>query len=173
MKKTLIIVAHPNLETSVVNKAWREQLSKEVEGTVHDLYASYPDEVIDVEKEQALLLAHDRIVFQFPFYWYSSPSLLKKWQDEVLSFGWAYGPGGTKLNGKEFMLVISTGGPAESYQAGGYNRYSMSELTRPFQAMANLTGMQFLPSFIEQGVRFLSPEQVTESAVHLVAHVKK
>ncbi|MDX1259114.1 NAD(P)H-dependent oxidoreductase [Exiguobacterium sp. K1] len=173
MKKTLIIVAHPNLETSVVNKAWREQLSKEVEGTVHDLYASYPDEVIDVEKEQALLLAHDRIVFQFPFYWYSSPSLLKKWQDEVLSFGWAYGPGGTKLNGKEFMLVISTGGPAESYQAGGYNRYSMSELTRPFQAMANLTGMQFLPSFIEQGVRFLSPEQVTESAVQLVAHVQK
>lgn len=173
MKKTLIIVAHPNLETSVVNKAWREQLSKEVEGTVHDLYASYPDEVIDVEKEQALLLAHDRIVFQFPFYWYSSPSLLKKWQDEVLSFGWAYGPGGTKLNGKEFMLAISTGGPAEAYQAGGHNRYSMSELTRPFQAMANLTGMQFLPSFIEQGVRFLSPEQVAESAVQLVAHVQK
>ena len=28
------------------------------------------------------------------FWWYSSPPLLKLWFDEVLTFGWAYGPGG-------------------------------------------------------------------------------
>jgi glutathione-regulated potassium-efflux system ancillary protein KefG len=171
--KTLVIAAHPTIENSVINKAWIERLRIE-EGviTVHELYAAYPDGKIDVEREQQLLLEHDRIVFQFPFYWYSSPSLLKEWQDVVLTYGWAYGTQGTNLRGKEFMLAISTGGPEAAYQAGGYNHYSMSELTKPFQAMANLTGMRFLPSFTLQGVRFLSSDQVQESAENLVNHLK-
>ncbi|WHY66819.1 NAD(P)H-dependent oxidoreductase [Neobacillus sp. SuZ13] len=52
----------------------------------------------------------------------------------------------------------------EAYQAGGYNHFSISELTKPFQATANLTGMRFLPTFTKQGVRFLTNEQVLESA---------
>ncbi len=106
-----------------------------------------------MEREQELLLAHDRIVFQFPLYWYSSPALLKEWQDVVLTYGWAYGAEGTKLHGREFMLAISTGGPEEAYQAGGYNNYSLSELLKPFQATANLTGMRYLPVLKVQGVR--------------------
>ncbi|MBM7649764.1 glutathione-regulated potassium-efflux system ancillary protein KefG [Bacillus ectoiniformans] len=171
--KTLVIIAHPNLTTSVINKAWKERLILEDGITVHDLYEKYPDGANDVAYEQQLLLDHDRIVFQFPFYWYSSPALLKEWQDTVLTYGWAYGSEGTKLHGKEFMLAISTGGPAEAYQAGGYNQYSMSELTKPFQATANLTGMRFLPAFTKQGVRFLTDEQVHESAEELVRHLKQ
>ncbi|RLQ94207.1 NAD(P)H-dependent oxidoreductase [Falsibacillus albus] len=170
--KTLIIVAHPNLSMSTINKTWKERLEQENDLTVHDLYEVYPDGKINTDKEQKLLLEHDRIVFQFPFYWYSSPSLLKEWQDVVLSYGWAYGSEGTKLHGKEFALVISTGGPAAAYQAGGYNQYSMSELTKPFQATANLTGMRFLPSFTLQGVRMMSQEQINESAEELVRHLK-
>lgn len=169
---TLVIAAHPNLTNSVINKAWLERLRQE-EGnvTVHELYATYPDWTIDAEREQQLLLEHDRIVFQFPFYWYSSPSLLKEWQDVVLAYGWAYGSQGTKLHGKEFMLAISTGGPEAAYQAGGYNQYSMSELTKPFQAMANLTGMRFLPTFTLQGVMSMTKEQAIESAENLVHHI--
>lgn len=70
------------------------------------------------------------------------------------------------------MLAISTGGPEVAYQAGGYNHYSMSELTKPFQATANLTGMRFLPTFTAQGVRFLTNEQIRESAENLVSHLK-
>ena len=172
--KTLVIAAHPNMEGSTINSAWVKRLRKEEgEITVHDLYAAYPDGKIDVEREQQLLLQHDRIVFQFPFYWYSSPSLLKEWQDVVLAYGWAYGSQGTKLHGKEFMLAISTGGPAAAYQAGGYNHYSMSELTKPFQAMANLTGMRFLPSFTLQGARMLSEDEIIDSAEELVKHILK
>ncbi|NHC40604.1 general stress protein [Bacillus sp. MM2020_1] len=170
--KTLVIVAHPNLEQSKVNRTWMNRLQQEEHITVHNLYADYPTFEINVDKEQQLLLEHDRIVFQFPFYWYSSPALLKQWQDLVLTYGWAYGSEGTKLCGKEFMLVISTGGPEEAYQAGGYNHYSISELTKPFQATANLTGMRFLPTFTKQGVRFLTNEQVLESAEELVSHLK-
>ncbi len=169
--KTLVIVAHPNLHSSRVNKVWKERLLQEDGITVHDLYAAYPDGKIDVEKEQALLLAHDRIVFQFPLYWYSTPSILKEWQDVVLTYGWAYGKEGTKLHGKQLLLAISTGGPQEAYQAGGYNQYTISELTRPLQAMANLTGMKFLPSFTLQGVNSLSAEDIMNSADKLVDYI--
>jgi glutathione-regulated potassium-efflux system ancillary protein KefG len=170
--KTLVITAHPNLTKSVINRMWMDRLLQEKDITVHNLYAEYPEGKINVEREQQLLLEHDRIVFQFPFYWYSSPSLLKEWQDVVLTYGWAYGSEGTKLHGKEFVLAISTGGPETSYQAGGYNHFSISELTKPFQALANLTGMKFLPTFTTQGVFYLSNEQVRESAEKLVQHLK-
>lgn len=170
--KTLVIVAHPNLTESKINKMWVNRLHQENGITVHDLYSEYPEGKINVEREQQLLLEHDRIVFQFPFYWYSSPSLLKEWQDVVLTYGWAYGSQGTKLHGKDFILAISTGGPEDAYQAGGYNQYSMSELTKPFQATANLTGMRFLPTFTTQGVRFLTNEQIRETAEELVRHLE-
>ncbi|WP_338452444.1 NAD(P)H-dependent oxidoreductase [Niallia oryzisoli] len=67
---------------------------------------------------------------------------------EVLTYGWAYGSDGTKLNGKSFMLAISTGSAMTAYKAGGKNQFSIDELTKPFQAMSNLVGMKFLPSFV-------------------------
>ena len=39
---------------------------------------------------------HDVVIFQFPLFWYSTPPILKQWQDIVLEYGWAYGEGGTK-----------------------------------------------------------------------------
>lgn len=168
--KPLVIVAHPNLEQSKINKTWVNRLQQE-DVTIHDLYANYPHFEIEVEKEQQLLLNHDRIVFQFPFYWYSTPALLKQWQDAVLSYGFAYGSEGTKLQGKEFMLVISSGGPAQAYQAGGFNHYTMSELTRPLQATANLCGMHFLPSFLFQGALNLTDEKIEQNAEELAAYV--
>ncbi|WP_088072098.1 NAD(P)H-dependent oxidoreductase [Gottfriedia luciferensis] len=168
--KTLVIVAHPNIEQSKVNKTWMNRLQQE-DVTINNLYEKYPHFEIDVEKEQQLLLDHDRIVFQFPLYWYSTPALLKQWQDSVLTYGFAYGSEGTKLRGKEFMLAISTGGPAQAYQSGGLNHYSMSELTRPLQATANLCGMHFLPSFLLQGVMNVTEEVLQESAEELAAYV--
>jgi glutathione-regulated potassium-efflux system ancillary protein KefG len=49
----------------------------------------------------------------------------------------------------------------------------MSELTKPFQAMANLTGMKFLPTYTVQGVRTLTSEQLQERAEELVRAVTK
>jgi putative NADPH-quinone reductase len=67
--KTLIIVTHPEIEKSVINKRWIEELEKYPEKyTVHQLYKAYPDGKIDVTKEQKLMESYDKIVFQFPFY---------------------------------------------------------------------------------------------------------
>ncbi|WP_312029480.1 NAD(P)H-dependent oxidoreductase [Paenibacillus sedimenti] len=103
--------------------------------TIHQLYQAYPNEVIDLAREQALLEAHDRSILQYPFYWYSTPPLLKKWFDSVLQYGWAYGPGGDKMHGKEIGLAISTYGSKESYQEGGANLFTIDELTKPIASI--------------------------------------
>ncbi|MBT3139766.1 flavodoxin family protein [Phaeobacter gallaeciensis] len=146
---TLVLTAHPNLASSSVNRMWFNALST-VEGvTTRDLMAvGGPEMQFDPAVEQALLREADRIVLQFPFYWYSTPPVLKAWLDQVLLVGFAYGPGGTQLHGKELMLVVSTGGPAESYQSDGINSFSMLEFLAPFQQTALMVGMTYLPPFV-------------------------
>ncbi|WP_394236003.1 NAD(P)H-dependent oxidoreductase [Niallia oryzisoli] len=169
--KVLVIVAHPNIEESVVNRTWLEELKKHPNITINELYKEYPDERIDIEREQKLCEEHDRIVWQFPFYWYSSPPLLKKWQDEVLTHDWAYGSKGDKLHNKELILAVSTGSAKERYQAGGRNHYSMSELLKPFQATSNLIGTKFLPAYIFNGTYTAIDEELKESAQAYVNHI--
>lgn len=116
----------------------------EIDGvTFHDLYEEYPDFYIDVEREKALLEGHDRIVWQHPLYWYSSPALLKQWFDVVLQYGWAYGPGGDALKGKTVKSVITTGSGPRSYDRKGHHRFSIDEFLRPFEQTAVLCGMVY------------------------------
>mgnify|MGYP001183564089 FL=1 len=115
--------------------------------TIHHLEGKYPDGNINVSYEQKLLKQHDRIIFQFPFYWYSSPALLKHWQDVVLEEGFAFGTRGKFLVGKEFGLVLMIGVPEREYQAGGDEKFTISELTKPFEAMANKVGMTYMSPF--------------------------
>ena len=137
------LVFHPNLDGSRVNRIWKEQLEQSGKvSSSRDLYAEYPDFKIDVEREQELLLAHDRIIFQFPFYWYSSPPLLKKWLDDVLTYGFAYGSTGDSLKGKDLQVITSAGGEEKFYC--GFEIYAtIYDLLRPFQLTANLCQMNY------------------------------
>lgn len=162
--KTLVIAGHPNLEQSRISKRWLEELRKHDAVTIHSLYEVYPDEQINVDQEQELLEQHDRIVLQFPLYWYSTPPLLKKWQDLVLTYGWAYGSSDTKLQGKELLLAISTGSELEYYQHDGRNKFTMEELLRPLEAVSNLIGTKLLPNFILHGTMTISEEELDQSA---------
>ncbi len=169
--KTLVNVFHPNLAGSSVSRRWVNAIESLQDVSINLLYDQYPDSQINIEREQKLLLGHDRIVFQHPFWWYSTPPLMKKWLDEVLTYGWAYGPGGNALHGKEWVSAISTGGPEESYQSGGYNNFSMSELLKPLQQTANLIGMKFLPPFVLHGTVQATIEQLDESAQSYLKHI--
>ena len=137
-------VFHPDLSSSRVNRIWKGALEKSAKITTsRDLYSEYPDFDIDVEKEQKLLVEHDRIVFQFPLYWYSVPPLLKKWMDDVLTFGFAYGAKGDKLKGKDMQVLVSVGGRGKFYS--GFDIFAtIPDLLRPFQLTANLTQMNYL-----------------------------
>lgn len=60
--KTLVLVFHPNLEQSRGNRYLLEEMIKQSNVTIHDIYEAYPDEQIDVKVEQELLEKHDRII---------------------------------------------------------------------------------------------------------------
>lgn len=161
MNNILVLFAHPAFKKSNINKALRGAVEGLEGVTFHDLYAAYPDFLIDVEYEQALCEQHDVIVMQHPFYWYSSPAILKEWQDLVLEHGWAYGSEGAALHGKTFFQVLTAGGDADAYKSGGYNLFTVQELTSPFRATANLCGLDWLPPFAVLGVhRGLPPDDV-------------
>ncbi len=157
--------AHPALERSRVNRHL-VQVAREVTGvTVHDLYEAYPSFNISAKKEQKLLLEHDVIVFQHPFYWYSTPALLKEWQDIVLEHGWAYGANGNHLAGKITLNAMTTGGPEQAYSNKGFNNFSVRQFLAPWEQTANLCKMKFLAPFtIHSALQYDDPEGFTHHA---------
>ncbi|MGW2628807.1 NAD(P)H-dependent oxidoreductase [Streptomyces chattanoogensis] len=170
---TLIVLAHPDLAASRTNAALTDAVRTEPGVTVHDLYAAYPDFRIDVAREQRLLLAHDRIVLQFPFYWYSAPPLLKAWLDEVLAYDFAYGSQGSALHGKVLRVATTAGGGEDLYRPGGLNRFPVRDLLLPFDATAHLAGMHYAEPFVVHGVRVLSDDELAEAAARYRALVRE
>lgn len=143
---TLIILAHPDLDSSVANKEIIRVLKDSGEPiSFRYLDSIYSNYIVDIAAEQQALLDADMVVLQFPFYWYSSPASLKNWIDKVLTFNFAYGPEGDKLKGKNLLISTTIGGPDESYTPLGYNHFSVTDLLRPFEQTAYLTGMNYLP----------------------------
>ena len=154
-QKIVILFFHPTLHKSRVNRVLLQSV-EDLEGiTIRNLYDLYPDFHINVKEEQKVLLDNDIIVWQHPFYWYSSPSLLKEWIDLVLEHGFAYGKQGTALRGKKVLTAISSGGRREVYQTGGIRRYTIRHLLAPFDQTVNLCNMQYLPPFVVHGTHLL------------------
>ena len=180
MTRILVLLAHPQLESSNVTRALvqatratraarttdagrvdlrsasgLDPIGPSTAGPVttelRDLYTLYPDYLIDVAAEQAALAGVDLLVWLHPIHWYGMPPLMKLWLDEVFAFGWAYGPGGHALRGTDLWLVTSTGGPEASYRGDGYNRYFFDAFLPPYEQTANLTGLRFLPPLVLHG----------------------
>ena len=152
MNKILILFGHPVFKRSKINAALRAAV-EDLEGiTFHDLYATYPDFLIDVPHEQQLCENHDILVFQHPLYWYSTPAIFKEWMDLVLEHDWAYGYSGRALAGKMFFQALTAGGDISTYRNGGANLFTIGELTTPCRAMANLCRMEILPPFTVLGI---------------------
>ncbi len=172
----LVIVAHPELEQSRANRRLLQAARSLQQGSpaarlaVRDLYALYPDYLIDIAAEQAVLAAARLVVWQQPIHWYGMPPLLKLWLDDVLAFGWAYGPGGTALRGKDLWLVATTGGPEDSYRPDSYNRYFFDAFLPPYEQTAALCGMRFLPPLILHGAHKTSE---AELAAHAAIYVQR
>jgi len=173
--KTLVILAHPNIEGSRVNQRWKEELLKYPNDiTIHEIYKEYPDWNIDVSREQNLLETYDHVILQFPLYWYSYPPLLKKWLDDVFAYGWAYGSKGDKLKGKKFGLGMSIGDKKENYLPEGSVSFTVDEVIAPFKARTRHVGAVALPYFAVFGASFqASDEEIYHSAKEYVSYIFK
>lgn len=141
-----------------MNRALRQAVENLENVTVNDLYANYPDFMIDVQREQGLCQENDIIIFQYPFYWYQAPAIVKEWLDLVLEQDWAYGEHGNALEGKLFVQAITAGGDDTSYQREGANGFSVAELCAPYKAVAKLCKMKWISPFTVLGIHQGLPE---------------
>ena len=133
---------------------------------IHELYSAYPDEKIDVEKEQSLVESYDKIIFQFPYYWFNCPPFFKKWLDEVLIYGWAYGSeSGYPLAGKKVALAISAGIDEEEYSPSGKYKNTLTDLTSPFELTFHYVKADYKPLFAYYGIELNSSKEWIEKSV--------
>lgn len=164
--KTLIVVAHPNLHESRINKRWLQELEQHSDRlTIHRLYEEYPNGKLDIAREQALLEQHDQIILQFPLYWFSSPPLLKQWLDEVFLEDWAYGPDVNLFHSKTISVAISAGSREKDYQVDGKYRYDIHSLLSPFEVTTRYLNAQYREPFVLYAAgSHLSEEALEDSA---------
>lgn len=100
MKNVLIILGHPNLKNSVANATILDSIAKILPtAKIRKLDELNKNGEFNVNDEQDAILWADVIVWQMPFYWYSMPSLMKKWLDDVFLHGFAHGSN-AKIGGK-------------------------------------------------------------------------
>jgi len=140
----LIILAHPNFDKSLANKAIIEELqNSSLDLEIRNLHRLYPDYKIDVKAEQEALLRHETVVFQCPFYWLNVPALLKLWFDEVFAYQFAYGSQGDKLKGKNFVPSFTVGAGEEQYLITGKHHRRIYEFCKNIEQTAYYAQMNY------------------------------
>jgi len=178
MNKTLILLFHPDLTRSRANAALARAAAALPGVEVIDMQAAFPegfDLFRDGPGEAARLLAADRIVLQFPIQWYSTPPLLKAWQDAVLTrmFYLEYEAEGSRLEGKPVMVAATAGNTPDAYTPRGRNMFPMTELLAPLRATAHRCGLVWGDPFVTYNADKLSPEELEDAASAYVAALSR
>lgn len=161
---TLILVAHPEEQDSGTQAFLTQALrfaSQEITRRV------LPEGQFSPQKEMKDVLSANRIIFQFPLYWYSAPAILHQWLADCLIT-----PYKEKLKGKELGLVVSTGRPESEFGLGKKQGYSLSELLRPFVAVADTLGMQMLPYFLIAQFEYMTDQQRQKLLIDYIQYLE-
>ncbi len=167
--KALVIFSHSYQEQSVSNKAILEVLQSAEGVEVRNLEVLYPDGKIDVAAEQAALLAADVVVFQHPTFWFNIPPMLKRWMDDVLTYGFAYGTGGDKLHGKKFIQSLTTGSGDQTYTSA-----LQEVLYAPMRTSAQFCGMEYLePHPLFGQLALTNPNAAADARAHAERLLKR
>lgn len=171
---SLIILAHPNFDASFANKTIIEQLQKsDLELEIRNICDLYPDYKIDIEAEQEALLRHRTIVFQYPFYWYSMPAILKHWFDEVFQHQFAYGSKGDKLKGKNFVPSFTVGSSQSSYTALGFQHFRVNEFCKQLEQTAYHTQMNYIEPLYFYGTSLAAGNTENEIKGRAKVHARR
>jgi len=94
-------------------------------------FAFSPDILSEIEKVRVAEL----VFFVAPLWWFSVPAILKGWFDRVFAMGVAYDGGKIYekglFRGKQAMLLIAAGHPAEYYNETGRHKASAVQFLHP------------------------------------------
>ena len=161
---TVLLLAHPDFGASRANRALLDGLAGLPDLAAAELYALYPDGRIDFAVERERLLRADRLVLQFPLYWYSTPSLLKQWEDTVLTPIFYTEPDVAALTaGLPVFAATTTGGPPASYEPPGPAMMTIDELFAPLRATARKCGWLWQKPFAVHDVRNLDDAALAQA----------
>lgn len=143
--KTLVIVSHPYPEASNSIKALENTIQGLSHVTVRNLESRYGNDItqFDVAAEQAAYHEAERVVFMFPVHWFNLTPMLKAYMNAVWNYGWAFGPNGVALKGKEMLVITTAGATAFTYSKEGIINSSMDEVLTPLKASALYVGMSY------------------------------
>lgn len=174
MTKTLILLAHPDYARSRANRTMAEAVSRLPGVEVAHLDGLYPDGGIDVEAEVARLIAADRIVLQFPLQWYSTPPLLKAWQDAVLTRMFYVAPEteGRLVAGRPMLVAATVGNRSAAYAPDGVNLFPLADLLKPLHATANRCGLAWQEPFLVYEARSAADEALDATGRRYAARVQ-
>lgn len=140
----LVVSGHARIEVSTATKTIMEEVKKEFPNAeLLYLDQTYPDFKIDIRKERQRVSSADVIVLQYPIQWYSAPAIMKRWLEEVFTFGFAHDAKGGLLNGKKLILSMTSGAPESQYHVGERQGYPMDVYQLPLVQLADLCGMDF------------------------------
>ena len=175
MNNTLILLCHPDYRASRANRTMAEAAATLAGVEVAHLDALYPEGKIDTDAEVARLLTARRIVLQFPVQWYSTPPLLKAWQDAVLTRMFYINPTteGARMAGRLLLVAVTAGNRSEAYAASGANLFPMADLLRPLQATAHRCGLDWEEPFLCYNARAASDEALAVNAAAYADMLRK
>lgn len=134
-----------------------------------------------VEDHLDRLLAADLLVLSFPMWWFSLPAVLKGWVDRVFVMGAVFGGdhglfGDAALAGKRAVLLVTTGGSAESFRPGGAFGPMDDFLFHIHRGMLEFVGYRVLdpvitygPAHLTDGERAAALDAVRESVARIAA----
>ena len=168
MKKTLIILAHPDLTRSMANKKLKEEVEKNTDIIVHNIYEEYPNGKINLEKELNLLKETGTLILQFPMQWFNCPSLLKEWIDTVFMAAHFTESGEKILANKKIGLAVTTGAPKEVYEG------KLEGILAPFVLSIDYLNAKNIPIFSVHGVMpgKISEAEIEENAKKYAEYLK-
>ena len=123
----------------------------------------------DVVREQARVAWADVLLFQFPFWWWSMPAILKGWIDRVFANGFAYGE--RNLSGKAAMLCLTAETRASRF--AGDAAYPILD---PIEGgILRYCGLKVLPCFVAAEILSIGDEarrqRLDDFRDHLLAHI--
>jgi putative NADPH-quinone reductase len=172
--KILVVVVHPSIESSKVNRRWVEELNKYPdEIVVHELYSKYPNGGFNVKNEQNMLEKYNTIILQFPIYWFSCPPLLKKWFDDVFTYGWAYGSAGNMLANKKIGFAVSAGSKEVDFSENGKYSTTLENILLPFKLTTLYVKAFYCSCFAFYGAEDdINLNQLESSAIEYMKFIK-
>jgi glutathione-regulated potassium-efflux system ancillary protein KefG len=88
--------------------------------------------------------------------------MLKRWIDEVLIYGWAYGER-SALRGKIWVHAVSVGAREEEYRREGNRRYTVAEFMVPYERTAAFCGAEYQAPFLSYAGGIVSDDEIRAS----------